>query len=162
MQPRFFIEQIAICPPNAEAARELMSAIGAHQWHLDHVTGQAFVFGEHEADSQANLQFNYELGREDGKPLEFEILEYTKGSNWMDDVPSRVSHLGMHCSMDELDSWIDFFQSRRIQVAQMLNTETHTNPAIAGKRQYTYAIFNTYPILGVDLKFIVRRDVPQQ
>jgi hypothetical protein len=37
-------------------------------------------------------------------------------------------------------------------------TISHTNPVIAGKRWYTYVIFDTRSILGIDLKFIVRRE----
>ena len=62
----------------------------------------------------------------------------------------------MHCSADDLIEWRVFFQSRGIDVAQEVMTESHTNPVIAGKRSYNYVIFDTKDILGVDLKFIVR------
>jgi hypothetical protein len=71
-----------------------------------------------------------------------------------------ASHIGMHCTEDELLDWTKFFTSRGIQIAQQVNTQSHTNPVIAGKRFYTYTIFHTRPILGIDCKFIVRRDVP--
>jgi hypothetical protein len=35
---------------------------------------------------------------------------------------------------------------------------SHTNPVISGKRWYNYVIFDTKEILGVDLKFIVRKE----
>jgi hypothetical protein len=40
-----------------------------------------------------------------------------------------------------------------------VDTYLHTNPVIKDSRRYTYVIFNTRDILGVDLKFIVRRPV---
>ena len=77
----------------------------------------------------------------------------------MDFAPKSVSHLGMHVTSGELEGWRHFFAERGIVVAQEVKTHEHTNPVIAGKRFYTYVIFNTRPILGVDVKFIVRRDV---
>ena len=62
----------------------------------------------------------------------------------------------MHCSAEDLVKWREFFNERKIQVAQEVFTDCHTNPAIAGKRSYNYVILNTYGILAVDLKFIVR------
>jgi hypothetical protein len=43
-------------------------------------------------------------------------------------------------------------------VAQEVLTQSHTNPVISGKRWYNYVIFDTKDILGVDLKFIVRKE----
>ena len=64
----------------------------------------------------------------------------------------------MHCTADELLGWRDFFKKRDIPVAQEVVTESHTNPVIAGKRTYNYVIFDTKEILGVDVKFIVRKN----
>ena len=99
-------------------------------------------------------KFNYDLIS--GK--EFEVLNYTSGRNWIDERGDRnvVSHLGMHCTNAELIKWKEFFKERFIEVAQEVFTDSHTNPAIAGKRSYNYVIFDTQHILGVDLKFIVR------
>ena len=78
------------------------------------------------------------------------------GQRGTNEARNTVSHLGMHCSADDLIEWRVFFQSRGIDVAQEVMTESHTNPVIAGKRSYNYVIFDTKDILGVDLKFIVR------
>lgn len=151
---QFVIEQIAIAPRNPEAAKELLSAIGADKWHNDHVTATGQVFGMPKTNA-ANLAFNYELMA--GK--EFEVLHYTAGANWLQMRPENtVSHLGMHCTEQELASWRAFFAARKINVAQEVFTSSHTNPVIAGKRRYQYVIFDTRNILGVDLKFIVRYD----
>lgn len=155
---RFKIEQVALYPPDPEAARELLSAMGAGEWVRDHVEAQGEVFG-HVAKNNAELSFDYNLL---AAARELEVLEYTGGANWMDlraDAdPHRVSHLGMHCSEEELKRWREFFARRRIPVAQEVKTRSHTNPAIAGQRWYHYVIFDTHAILGVDLKFIVRHD----
>jgi hypothetical protein len=153
LKMKFTIEQIAICPKNPIAAKKLLSEIGAVDWSEDHVVASGKVFS-HEGTNEADLSFNYEIfsGRE------FEVLNYTSGRNWVDDSVGRnvVSHLGMHCSGDDLLKWREFFKERQINVAQEVFTESHTNPVIAGKRSYNYVIFDTREILGVDLKFIVR------
>ena len=156
---KFFIEQIAIAPKDPVAARELLTAIGAVDWHDDHVVASGKVFGS-EGRNEADLAFNYDIFS--GK--EFEILNYTDGVNWIDRNERKgcVSHLGMHCSADELLKWRDFFAERKINVAQEVFTESHTNPVIAGKRSYNYVIFDTHAILGVDLKFIVRINQGEQ
>ena len=150
---RFFIEQIAICPADPVAAELLLTEIGAQEWVRDTVTAHGQVYGS-PGLNEADLLFNYELGAV--VPLEFEILHYRTGPNWMESHSPGVSHLGMHCTVEELGKWKEFFGARGIQVAQEVVTSNHTNPAIAGKRSYCYCIFDTREILGVDLKFIVR------
>ena len=155
--PKFFIEQVALCPANPQAARKLLEAIGAVEWHEDHVVADGVVFGE-AGTNEANLSFNYDMLKQAN---ELEILDYTKGNDWMQHGtrPNSVSHLGMHCSAEELLKWHKFFAERQIKVAQEVFTQSHTNPVINGKRKYNYAIFDTKEILGVDLKFIVRIDL---
>lgn len=156
---KFVIEQIAIVPPNAARAIALLSEMGLSEWARDHVCAAGAVHGEPGAN-EADLAFNYDATSP--KPLEFEVLDYTSGPNWMEQYEPSASHLGMHCSEEDLAAWHTFFTSRGIHVAQEVRTHSHTNPVIAGKRFYTYVIYNTRPILGIDTKFIVRRDVPQQ
>lgn len=155
---KFFIEQIAICPADPAAAEKLLADMGATEWVRDTVTAHGQVFGE-PGLNKADLAFNYQLGEtaELAGQFEFEILHYTDGPNWMKSrVTPSVSHLGMHCTLEELSQWKRFFSERSISVVQEVVTSDHTNPAITGKRSYCYCIFNTNPILGVDLKFIVR------
>ena len=152
---KFLIEQIAICPKDPEKAKELLRDMGAVDWSDDTVNAKGKVF-DVESENVADLSFNYELIH--GK--EFEILDYKDGYNWMleESRINSVSHLGMHCTSDELLKWREFFTDRKIYVAQEVFTQSHTNPVIAGKRKYNYVIFDTKKILGVDLKFIVRID----
>ena len=153
--PQFKIEQIALCPHDPKAAIELLTAMGLGEWAHDHVVAIGEVQGvEGVRRNRANLAFNYEGFTE---KRELEVLHYTSGPNWMQDH-MRVSHLGMHCSAEELAEWRKFFAERSIPVAQEVLTESHTNPVIANKRWYNYVIFSTYNILSVDIKFIVRRN----
>lgn len=154
---RFKVEQIALCPKDPAAAIELLIALGAENWARDHVVASGFVYGV-DGTNEADLAFNYDLVS-GGK--EFEVLHYTDGLNWMAE-PSRVnsvSHLGMHCSAEELEEFMKFFQARGIAIAQEVFTDSHTNPVIAGKRKYNYVIFSTKEILGTDIKLIVRIDI---
>ena len=155
-QLKFKIEQLAICPFNSKAAKELLAAMGITEWSNDHVVATGNVFGEH-GTNEADLSFNYDIF--EGK--EFEVLDYTEGDNWMKHGgrPNSVSHLGMHCTAEELLRWREFFYERDIAVAQEVFTDSHTNPVIAGKRSYNYVIFDTKDILGVDLKFICRIEI---
>lgn len=167
--PQFKIQQIALCPKNPTAAIELLTAMGLKDWAHDHVVALGYVdVCPHEVNdlrrdtskpvrNEADLAFNYE-GFDEKRELE--VLHYTAGENWLAGGEPRVSHLGMHCTAAELAEWRKFFDERGIVVAQEVLTWTHTNPVIAGKRWYNYVIFNTYEILGVDIKFIVRREQP--
>lgn len=151
---KFRIEQIALFPTNPEAAMELLTAMGAGEWAKDHVVANGKVY-DTPARNEANLAFEYDMLTD---ARELEVLEYTSGDNWMQNDFPRVSHIGMHCTEAELDEWKLFFSARGITIAQEVHTDSHTNPNIAGKRWYHYVIFNTYFILGLDVKFIVRRD----
>lgn len=174
--PKFKIEQIALSIPDAARAQAFLEKIGLTEWFHDHVvaTGEVFpgtVAGAgRTVSNEADLRFNYQAGNGSdegaGKPLELEILDYTKGTNWIDvnidnewANQDQVSHLGMHVTAKELDEWYKFFADEGIRIAQVVNTDSHTNPVIKDSRRYTYAIFDTRGIIGVDLKFIVRRDI---
>ena len=153
----FKIEQIAINPRDRVKAKELLIALGLATWVEDHVVATGVVFDSDELTNEADLSFNYDAF--DGK--EFEILSYTAGSSWLDDSEhdrsNSVTHLGMHVTEPELDAYREFFEERGIDVAQEVNTLSHTNPYLnENGRKYHYCIFDTKPILGVDLKFIVR------
>jgi len=165
---KFFIEQIALCPPNPAKAIAFLKELGLTEWAHDVVVATGSVRGEGPVTNRALLAFNYQATRgvsEDGvfypepKPLELEVLHYVEGRNWMDTNVPSVSHLGMHCSAEELTMWTAKFEELGIRWAQNVETKSHTNPVIAGKRSYNYRIFETRHILGVDLKFIVRRNI---
>jgi hypothetical protein len=151
---KFLIEQIALNPPFPERAIKFLSKLGANEWARDHVIAVGQVFGL-PARNEANLAFNYDIL---DTARELEVLDYTNGPNWVEHRPAGVSHLGMHVSDLELVKWREFFEEEGIGIAQEVMTLSHTNPYIAGKRTYNYVVFDTYHILGVDLKFIVRHD----
>jgi hypothetical protein len=155
---KFFIEQIALCPPNPDRARALLAELGLTEWVHDHVNASGAVFGT-PGRNAADLSFNYENTRPEGKPLELEVLHYTSGPNWMAGMGAAVSHLGMHCTAEELEAFRRKFAAMSVKVAQEVFTESHTNPFLLKTgRKYQYVIFDTRAILGVDLKFIVRRE----
>lgn len=157
MQLKFKIEQIAICPPDPERAKALLTKLGAGPWSEDHVmaAGRVRGFG---GSNEADLSFEYDMLK---AANELEVLHYTDGPHWMQGVAGCVSHFGMHCTADDLHKWRKVFQDEGIAVAQEVNTFSHTNPSIKFSRRYNYVIFATRHILGVDLKFIVRLPAPQ-
>ena len=154
---KFKIEQIALVPNDPERAMRLFAKIGLGDWAKDHVVATGRVWGQLGSNA-ADLAFNYEASSD--KALELEVLHYTESPNWMERYGTSASHLGMHVTQEELYEWRTFFYNEGILIAQEVNTASHTNPVIAGKRWYTYVIFDTRAILGIDLKFIVRRDQP--
>lgn len=154
IKPRlaFKIEQVALCPKDPKRAIELLNKMGAGEWARDHVlaAGRVRYVGR---TNEADLAFDYEMLK---GANELEVLHYTEGANWMDKHAPSVSHLGMHCTAEELLRWRKFMADEGIVVAQEVITVSHTNPVIKGKRRYNYVIFDTREILGVDIKFIVR------
>lgn len=154
----FFIEQVALCPRNPAKAIELLQEIGLVSWVQDHVVAEGRVHGV-PGKNEADLAFNYDSTRPEGKPLELEVLHYTRGPNWMEQHVGSVSHIGMHCTAEELDEFRRKFADLGYKVAQEVFTESHTNPFLVETgRKYQYVIFDTRSVLGVDLKFIVRRE----
>lgn len=155
MTLRFKIEQLALNPKDPGLAFLLMEALGLKDWVHDAASAQGQVFGE-AAESVGQLSFNY-----DSKPLELELLSYSSGRNWLEahnaTPPASVaSHIGMHCSAEELEHWRAKLAAFKINVAQEVTTTRHTNPNIPAGRTYRYVIFDTRDIIGLDLKFIVR------
>lgn len=158
MKP-FVIDQFAFWVNDSAAARKLLSDMGANAWTEDEVEAEGTVVFD-KARNKASLAFNYQLF---SNKVECEILDYKDGKNWLNAIRTRKtpSHLGMHCTEEELAEWKNFFAIRGIPVIQEVFTTSHTNPVIARKRFYHYCIFRTFEILGIDLKFIVRRDVEE-
>jgi hypothetical protein len=149
---KLIIEQLALCPENPAKAKALLAKLGITDWIDDKVQAAGEVYGE-PVVNVANLAFNYQASPQQ---LELELLHYTAGNNWMMHNVHSASHLGMHCTEADLVELRKLFAAENIPVVQEVKTLTHSNPAIAGKRAYQYVIFGTRPILGIDLKFIVR------
>ncbi len=157
MDLKFRIEQVALCPNDPVAARELLEAMGIGPWTDDVVVATGTV-GGWAATNVATLGFNYSALSGN----ELELLYYTQGDNWMAGAEGRVSHIGTHCTEEELKRWMEFFAARNIFIAQEVHTDSHTNPAIKDSRRYHYVVFDTRSILGVDVKFIVRKNLQLQ
>lgn len=157
---KFRIEQIAIFLPRSShigIAKDLLGLAGMDDWSQDEVVAVGKVFdAKYDGDNEGLLQFNYD------SKIELELLHYIGGNNWMmSEREPCISHFGMHCSEEELEEWKKLFAGRSISIVQEVFTESHTNPVIKGKRKYHYTIFGTRQWIGVDLKFIVRIDLPQ-
>lgn len=156
---KFIIEQVALCVADPAAAKALLAKIGAASegWAEDHVMATGRVNGVG-GTNEADLSFEYDMLK---GANELEVLKYTDGPNWMQGLPNSVSHFGAHCTATELLLWKDFFQKEGIPIVQEVRTVSHTNDRIKFSRRYNYIIFGTRPILGVDLKFIVRLPAPE-
>jgi len=149
---QFKIQQIALAPKDPRRAAALLARIGIAKWVEDRVVATGTVHGE-PGQNVAALAFNYEAI--EGKELE--LLKYLEGPSWLEGRGPIVSHLGMHCTEEELAQWKALFAEEGIVIAQEVFTDSHTNDFLVKcGRKYHYCIFDTLEILGVDLKFIVR------
>lgn len=172
---KFKIDQLALHIPGAgpdsprERALEFLRRCGIDGWTEDRVRAEGVVYGR-PASNAATLLFNYEAFA--GKELE--VIRYDDGDNWLDQRSpwsetshrrlrhAEVSHIGMHCTEEELLGWRALMSEFGIRVAQEVQTTLHTNPRIANCRRYNYVIFDTHPLIGVDMKFIVRSIIDEQ
>lgn len=147
------IDQVAFYSKDPAKFKALLNKIfGTEVWHDDEVVADGEVFG-YEASNRAALGFNYELMK---GGLEFEVLNYLEGDNWVEAVNQNIglTHLGMH--VEDIDPWIEKMEALEYQIAQEVTTVSHTNPAIKDNRRYRYVIFDTRDDLGFDLKLIQR------
>lgn len=153
----FRIEQLALKlnPYAHEAALAFLAECGISDWVEDEVTARGVVQGQ-PGENTATLRFHYNAFA--GKELE--ILQYTEGNNWLQDFDGAiVSHIGMHCQEFELRHWFELMGRYEVPVAQEVFTQSHTNPTIKDARRYHYVIFETRGLIGVDMKFIVRKNI---
>lgn len=159
---KFKAEQIALSvdPARRHIALSLLHALGMNEWHEDHVVAEGSVHDEEGLTNTAHLAFNYQATS--AKPLELELLQYTEGRNFVDiskdhaGVNAIATHIGMHVTEEQLEEVREIFNRHGINTSQEVQTQSHTNPAIKDSRRYKYVIFFTRPLLGIDLKFIVR------
>lgn len=154
---KFEIQQLSLCPPDPKRARKLLTDMGAGPWAKDRVKADGEVFGDPAVNvSESSVEYALFTGEE------LEILCYREGANWMDlrpgADPHRVSCIGMTCLEEDLAAWRTFFKRRQIGVAQETQSRSHTHPTNKGRVSFHDVIFDTHGILGVDVKFIVRKE----
>ena len=135
---KFKIDQISFYPMNTIEAKNLLSDMGLSLWAEETNFSKGTVFGfpcENESKSFVHGQI--------GPAPEIELLEYKKGPNYMDIRPNadpyRAAHIAMFINESEVVHWRTFFADRNIGICQEMNG---------------HIIFNTHPILGIDVKFI--------
>ncbi len=138
--------------------------IGLEEWSHDDVVADGSVLGSGCCTNKAQLAFNYEATRtENPKPLELEVLHYTRGRHWLEEEMGIafdgvcVSHIGMHVTAEELDVWKSVLTGFGLKIAQEVKTQSHTNQFLLDNgRKYHYTIFGARHLIGFDLKLIVR------
>lgn len=151
-EPDFKIDQVAFCTQDPDGLKTLLMAVFGSplEWHTDQVVAKGQVFG-HDSENQAELNFNYQVM---AQGVEFEVLCYKEGTNWLGGQKKGLSHLGTH--VDDLAAVKERLLGMGLTIAQEVNTLSHTNPAIKDTRRYWYCIFDTRNLMGFDLKLIQR------
>lgn len=173
------IDQIAIATTDSEKLVETLKQVGLTEWIKDEVvaTGKVRESGSYPVSNKAKLNFNYQMG------IEFEVLEYTEGKSWHNEIRKNkeftdnfLSHIGFHivddkepvpCAGDMIiksaEEKLQEIKSKMIEagykIAQEVFTDSHTNEYLQQqKRKYHYVIFDTRAQFGFDVKLIVRRE----
>lgn len=135
--------------------RDLCDTYGlSDQWIEDNVKAKGFVFPFHGivAENVARLQFNYNK-----EGMEFEVIEYLGGPNFLDKFTNPISHFGIHMDSDEEFKKHFEWMYHNFQLVQHVHTIEHSNPYLIEKgRTYEYAIFNTIALNGTCTKLIRR------
>ncbi len=70
-----------------------------------------------------------------------------------------ISHIGIHCTEEEGESWRRHFSTYGVDVIHEDTSYAHTNPVIAGKRNYHNIIFGSREAIGFDFKACIRINV---
>lgn len=155
---KFIVQQVALAinRDREPEAFKLLAALGIDDWVHDTVRAEGTVYGVPAANC-ADLSFNYTALK---STYELELLRYREGDNWMArEGEPRASHIGTHVTEEELAAWtVVLRDDLRLPIVQEVFTQSHTNEVIAGKRWYHYVIFGARDLIGVDVKFIVRRN----
>lgn len=169
MSFQFKIEQVALSvdPSRRKQAVALLVELGMKDWVSDTVVARGTVGDlKEEVTNVGELSFNYDAATE-GK-LELELLHYSAGDNFVDrakrehDTKAITTHLGMHVTASHLGTVEGIMKRHGIGLSQQVETVSHTNKHIRDSRRYKYAIFATRSLIGVDLKFIVRKELEKE
>jgi hypothetical protein len=152
VMPQF--DQLALACRDAEEQKSIAKA-----WHIDvedEVTAVGFDKDGNLIKNVATLMFDHTSW-----PMEFELLYYRSGWNWLRDMPATksgpyLSHLGIH--VQSVEAMLRWREGRR--VLQEVVTVDHANPACADRR-YHYVILDTQHEFGATLKLIRRLTLPE-
>lgn len=148
------MDQVAIAYRTEEEKAAIKASLGLadKEWIKDVVSADVRVLGRHgdivNSKNVAELEFCMVLG------MQFELIRYVEGPNWIDtasrlgtDLP-MVAHVGFH--LDEGEEWPDFAGV----LVQEAWTTAHTNEAVnKADRRYQYRI---YRVGSAYFKFIKR------
>lgn len=165
---QFKLEQVAVSVDHKrrEEAFRLLADLGMNEWSHDLVVATGSVGDDPDRTNVGQLAFNYQAGEIAAKATELEVLHYQAGDNFVDRAKDEsnsdaiVTHFGMHVTSVQLGQVRQIMQRHSIRTSQEVDTVSHTNPVIRDSRRYKYVIFATRSLLGVDLKFIVRKELP--
>jgi hypothetical protein len=159
---QFKIEHIALQPADPIRAMRLLKKLGLTEWVNDEMTLFGSVWQKRDVVGVVDLDFNYQADCDrknaDGtrRPIELEIMNCSKGPNWMDgNGGDFISHFGMQVTLEEFYEFEKIFASEGVAIAQNTVTIAHKNEHIRDSRRYKKVTFDTRSIIGVDLEFNV-------
>jgi hypothetical protein len=147
-------DQIAYAVNSDEASAKVKALLGlaSAPWVVDRVTAMCTVWGKENCINIAKLEFY------DWQGMQFEIIRYMRGENWLKAEQGEIfqSHVGYH-----LDPGEAFPEMPGCPLAQEARTMAHTCDYLtlgaAAGRKYHYRIHLVGP--HTYMKFIRRIDV---
>lgn len=152
---RYQFHQVAVYTASIDESVELYEKLGFERWIVDHATLHGKIFHQDrwmETKVEATMAFNY-----DTMPMEMEFLHYHSGLNrhgllGKHGDPPFISHMSTYVD-DVIQAIKDLVPTLGFPY-HMFVTQGHTNVAVAGKKRFIEAIFNTSDRIGYDLKLI--------
>ena len=150
---QYQFHQVAIfCPDHgAKDAMDLYKTFGFKRWIEDSAELKGFLHGD-PVVTKARMYFGYSVIGGELEFLEYEGPSRHQGSEGRGRSP-YISHMSAY--VDDVRTTVSdvYIVTGRVPYHRFI-TQNHTNPAVAGKKRFIEAIYDTRELIGYDLKFI--------
>lgn len=153
--------QVAVLVPRPEIAVSRMEAFGGNCVMDKAELRGKFIEPEHlrlgknlfwsDVTTSATMFFCYDFG-----PYELEFLHYQGFSRHQLDLMrghSKLSHMSTYVD-DVREEVGEMYRNFGVLPYHRFVTQQHTNPAVAGKKRFIEAIYDTRAAFGFDIKLI--------
>lgn len=143
--------QVAIYTEDQGKAVSEYVKLGYVDWIHDEAELCGLLYGQ-PVKTKARMSFNYDI-----MPMELEFLTYYGPSRHTSDSrkgdKSFISHMSTY--VDDIREDVGLlFDEYGMKPYHRFITQNHSNPAVAGKKRFIEAIYDTRSQLGYDLKLI--------
>lgn len=139
----------------------MLRDIGLTDWFVDNVTAKGKMHERENIEVMEQCFSTYEAddNSEIRTPVALELSRHIAGPTYNGIQRNFVSHLGMYVTEEQLDRFRIYFDNKWVAVLMDMDTTNHSDPSTNVTARFHYVVFDTRPIIGVDLMFIVRKDI---